>query len=83
MLSEETVCIVLEITPCVADKAETATCFHERMFERHPEVRAFFNRTQQHSRSQQKASAAAIRASFSPIDHPHTPKSPTSESTTT
>lgn len=69
MLSPQTIAIVKEITPAVAANAETITSrFYERMFEKNPEVKSFFNQAHQHSGGQQRALAGAICAYFSNID---------------
>lgn len=69
MLSERTIQIVKQITPAVAENAETITCrFYQRMFAGNPEVKAFFNQAHQHSGGQQKALAGAICAYFTHID---------------
>ena len=61
MLSARTIEIVKQITPAVAANAEAITrCFYQRMFQRNPEVKAFFNQAHQHSGGQQKALAGAI-----------------------
>jgi nitric oxide dioxygenase len=70
MLSEKTIEIVKEITPVVAENAETITRrFYKLMFEGNPEVQAFFNQAHQHSGGQQKALAGAICAYFTNIDN--------------
>ncbi|MFG0335676.1 MAG: globin domain-containing protein, partial [Maioricimonas sp. JB049] len=70
MLSPQTVEIVKQIAPAVAANAEAITCrFYQRMFDRNPEVKAFFNQAHQHSGGQQKALAAAICAYFAHIDN--------------
>lgn len=69
-LSPRTIEIVKEITPLVAEHAETVTRrFYELMFAGHPEVRAYFNPAHQHSGGQQRALAGAICAYFSHIDN--------------
>ncbi len=70
MLTEKTIATIKEITPVVAENAETVTrCFYEKMFEGNPEVKAFFNQAHQHSGGQQRALAGAICAYFSNIDN--------------
>ncbi|MEW4530450.1 NO-inducible flavohemoprotein [Maioricimonas sp. JC845] len=70
MLSARTIEIVKQITPAVAANAEAITrCFYQRMFQRNPEVKAFFNQAHQHSGGQQKALAGAICAYFTHIDN--------------
>ncbi|MFH5804257.1 NO-inducible flavohemoprotein [Alienimonas sp. DA493] len=69
MLSPDTIRIVKEITPAVAEHAETITRrFYVRMFEGDPAVRKYFNQAHQHSGGQQRALAGAICAYFAHID---------------
>ena len=69
MLSPDTIRIVKQITPAVAEHAETITRrFYVRMFEGNPEVRQYFNQAHQHSGGQQRALAGAICAYFTHID---------------
>ncbi|MCC9640836.1 NO-inducible flavohemoprotein [Rhodopirellula sp. JC740] len=71
MLNESTIRIVKDITPVVAENAETITrCFYQRMFQKNPEVKAFFNQAHQHTGGQQRALAGAICAYFTHIDNP-------------
>ncbi|QDT17376.1 NO-inducible flavohemoprotein [Alienimonas californiensis] len=69
MHSPDTIRIVKEITPAVAQHAEAITRrFYIRMFEGDPEVRRYFNQAHQHSGGQQRALAGAICAYFAHID---------------
>lgn len=71
MLSPTTIQIIKSITPAVAENAENITNdFYKRMFEKNPEVKAFFNEAHQHAGSQQKALAAAVAAYFTHIENP-------------
>lgn len=70
MLTDKTIATVKQITPVVAENAETVTrCFYEKMFAGNPEVKAFFNQAHQHSGGQQKALAGAICSYFENIDN--------------
>ncbi len=70
MLTEQTVSIVKQITPAVAEHAETITRrFYERMFAANPEVKVYFNQAHQHSGGQQRALAGAVCAYFTHIDN--------------
>lgn len=69
-LSEQTVGIVKQITPALAEHAEAITRrFYERMFETNPEVIVYFNQANQHSGNQARALAGAICSYFVNIDN--------------
>ncbi len=60
MLSAETIKIVKQTAPVVAEHAETITRrFYTLMFAGNPEVQAYFNPAHQHSGAQQRALAGA------------------------
>ena len=61
MMTDEQIQIVKSTAPLLAERGEELTkYFYKRMFEKHPQVRAFFNPAHQHSGHQQRALAAAI-----------------------
>lgn len=70
MLSEKEISIVKSTVPALQENGETLTRhFYLRMFEKNPEVRAFFNPANQASGGQQQALAAAICAYAANIDN--------------
>ncbi len=70
MLSQSTIHIIRKITPLVAANAEKITCrFYELMFQRNPEVKAFFNPAHQREGTQSKALAEAVCAYFANIEN--------------
>lgn len=70
MLSEKTISIVKSTAPILEQHGEALTrLFYKRMFSKNPEVAPFFNRTNQHAGTQQKALAAAICAYAANIDN--------------
>lgn len=70
MLSEKTISIVKSTAPILEEHGEALTRhFYKRMFSKNPEVAPFFNRTNQHAGTQQKALAAAICAYAANIDN--------------
>jgi nitric oxide dioxygenase len=70
MLSEKEISIVKSTVPALQENGETLTRhFYVRMFEKNPEVRAFFNPANQASGGQQQALAAAICAYAANIDN--------------
>lgn len=70
MLSPETIAIVKATAPVLDQHGETLTRhFYKRMFSHNPEVLPFFNPSNQHVGTQQKALAAAICAYAANIDN--------------
>lgn len=70
MLDQKSLRIVKATAPLVATYAEVITRrFYELLFQKHPEVRGFFNAAHQHSGGQQKALAGAIVAYAAHIDN--------------
>ena len=70
MLSEQTVAIVKSTAPVLQEHGETLTRhFYERMFRVNPEVKPFFNHSNQGEGSQQRALAGAIAAYAANIDN--------------
>jgi hemoglobin-like flavoprotein len=70
MLTDKTISIVKATAPILEEHGEALTRhFYKRMFAMHPEVAPFFNRTNQHTGTQQKALAAAICAYAANIDN--------------
>ncbi len=70
MLSEKAISIIKSTVPALQENGETLTRhFYNRMFEKNPEVRAFFNPANQASGGQQQALAAAICAYAANIDN--------------
>lgn len=70
MLSPQTISTVKATAPVLVEHGEALTRhFYRRMFEGDPEVRAFFNSTNQHLGAQQRALAGAICAYAENIDN--------------
>ena len=70
MLSAQTVKIVKSTAPILAEHGETLTRhFYKRMFAENPEVRPFFNASNQTAGSQQRALAGAITAFAANVDN--------------
>jgi nitric oxide dioxygenase len=70
MLTDKTISIVKATAPILEEHGEALTRhFYKRMFARNPEVAPFFNRSNQHVGTQQKALAAAICAYAANIDN--------------
>lgn len=70
MLSDQTVAIVKSTAPVLQEHGETLTRhFYERMFRENPEVKPFFNHSNQSEGSQQRALAGAIAAYAANIDN--------------
>lgn len=70
MLSDQTVAIVKSTAPVLQEHGETLTRhFYERMFRVNPEVKPFFNHSNQSEGSQQRALAGAIAAYAANIDN--------------
>jgi nitric oxide dioxygenase len=70
MLSEQTIRIVKQTAPAVAERAEDITQrFYTLMFAGNPEVQQYFNPAHQHSGGQQRALAGAICAYAANIDN--------------
>ncbi|MBL0372250.1 NO-inducible flavohemoprotein [Rhizobium sp. KVB221] len=70
MLTPETIAIVKSTAPVLAEHGELLTRhFYTRMFTHNPEVLPFFNPTNQHKGSQQRALAGAIAAYAANIDN--------------
>jgi nitric oxide dioxygenase len=70
MLSQQTIDIVKSTAPVLAEHGEALTAhFYKRMFEHNPEVKPFFNQSNQQSGVQQKALATAITAYAANIDN--------------
>ncbi len=70
MLKPETIAAVKATAPVLDQHAETLTRhFYKRMFSHNPEVLPFFNASNQHAGTQQKALAAAICAYAANIDN--------------
>lgn len=69
MLSAQTIRIVKATAPVLAEHGETLTRhFYKRMFAQNPEVKPFFNASNQTAGSQQRALAGAITAFASHVD---------------
>ena len=61
MLSDQTVAIVKSTAPVLQEHGETLTRhFYERMFRVNPEVKPFFNHSNQSEGSQQRALALSL-----------------------
>lgn len=70
MLSDQTVAIVKSTAPVLQEHGETLTRhFYQRMFRENPEVKPFFNHSNQSEGSQQRALAGAIAAYAANIDN--------------
>jgi nitric oxide dioxygenase len=70
MLSDQTIAIVKSTAPVLQEHGETLTRhFYERMFRENPEVKPFFNHSNQSEGSQQRALAGAIAAYAANIDN--------------
>ncbi len=70
MLKPETIAIVKATAPILDQHGEALTRhFYKRMFSHNPEVLPFFNASNQHTGTQQKALAAAICAYAANIDN--------------
>ncbi len=70
MLKSETIAIVKSTAPILQEHGETLTRhFYKRMFSHNPEVAPFFNPSNQHAGTQQKALAGAICAYAANIDN--------------
>ena len=70
MLSEKTISTVKATAPILEEHGETLTRhFYKRMFEHNPEVKPFFNQTNQGKGNQQRALAGAVCAYAANIDN--------------
>lgn len=70
MLSAQTITIVKSTAPILAEHGETLTRhFYQRMFAQNPEVKPFFNTSNQTAGSQQRALAGAITAFAANVDN--------------
>lgn len=70
MLKQSTINIVKSTAPLISEKGELFTQhFYKRMFSNNPEVLPFFNQSNQHSGTQQRALSSAIIAYANNIDN--------------
>lgn len=70
MISDKTIQIVKSTAPILQEHGETLTRhFYKRMFTHNPEVAPYFNQSNQHSGTQQRALAGAICAYAANIDN--------------